>query len=314
MNNSIKLLALCVALGGSGAATAASWSGVYYELTSANSLAGNAAIGPAWESSATGGLVQTTQLLGNSSMNGIAAPGVLKAGVWNAVSVAAQAGIGVSDYATSHAVAAFNDQLSLMPSNSALIGQTVTVNARFLLSGDMLSLYHVEGNNSAYFDVYASTRLQVSGTGITGFVSARDIQGNSGGSLTSIKDDVPTSIPISFNAVLGLPTSIQYNLDLQGQASASFGFRECGGGYGPCNGLASAELVADYMHSLLWDGISSVTDVSGNPIDLASALGDSGFDYLTPAAVPVPAALGLFGSGLLGMLAAVRRQSARLAS
>lgn len=309
MRSRIRLLTLSAALVFSGAAGASAWTGTYYELTDQNSQAGNVTLGPAWVSSATGAPVSTTQLIGTASMFAYASPGILKASIWNAVSVQSQPGIGVSDYSTSHAVAAFNDQVTLAPTNAALIGQTVTVNGSFLLSGDMLGVYNVSGNNSRYFNVYANTYLSVMGTGITGSVQARDLQGYDGiYGVTNIRNPAPAVIPVSFTAVLGSATSIQYNLDLQGYASASFGFRECGGGYGPCGALASAELTADYAHSMLWGGISSVTDANGNPISLTSALGQTGFDYANAAVVPVPAAAGLLGSGLIGLLGAVRKR------
>lgn len=294
-------------------AGAASWTGVYYELSVADSQAdGSVTLGPTWVSSTTGALVSTEQLLaGQASMSATAAPGVLKASIWGAASVAAQPGIGVSSRATSHAEAAFNDQVVFMPANGMLIGQTVTVNASFLLDGGMLGIYNVFDNNSPYFEVRADSYLTVSGTGIVPWATAREIQESDGiYGVIDIHEPAPAVIPVSFTTVLGSKHSIQYGLGLVGSASATFGFRECGGGYGPCGALASAEMTAAYGNSLLWAGISSVTDASGNPVDLASALGDSGFDYRQSTVVPLPAAGWLLGSGILALGGLARRRRA----
>lgn len=310
MKTPIGSLPLLAMLAFPALANAATWTGVYYELTTETTPGSLTTLDPTWVSSSTGQAVETTQLLGGvASMTGSASPGVLKASVWNAASVTSQPSIGVSHYTTSHAIAAFNDQMTLMPVNASLIGQTVTVNGSFTLSGDMLGVYRVEGNNSVNFDTDARVHLQISGTGIAGVVGAREIQGLDGiYGPTNIHEPAPTLIPLSFTATLGSATSIQYNLDLQGIANASFGFRECGGGYGPCSAVASALQEGNYANSMLWGGISGVTDAYGNPVDLGSALGDTGFDYLNAAPVPVPAAVWLFGSGLMGLFGVARRR------
>jgi hypothetical protein len=68
------------------------------------------------------------------------------------------------------------------------------------------------------------------------------------------------------------------------------------------------EAVADLTHSLYWMGISDVT-ANGAPVDTFSAIGASGCDW-APAAVPLPAAGWLLGSGVAGLLGIVRRKAA----
>lgn len=104
----------------------------------------------------------------------------------------------------------------------------------------MLASYLVQGNNSLDFDAYGRTTVSVSGTGITGFVTGSESHGNVGGSLTDLSRPAPSIIPVQFTAQIGSATNIQYQLDLQGTSNASFGFRECGGGYGPCGALRVA--------------------------------------------------------------------------
>lgn len=314
MNKPLQVLTLIAVLGVSGAANAA-WTDVYYELGNQNSQSGDTLVAPAHISDNTGQPVATTQSIGKAAMSASASPGILKASIWNVSGVQSLALTGVSDYSWSHAAASFFDFITLNPQNSGLIGQTVTVNSGFLLSGSMSAIWNLTGNNTpGYSDVYARTYLSVSGTGIPGFVTAQENHGYSGGALTNLSVPAPSFIPVSFTATLGSRTGIQYNLDLQGQSYAGFGFRECDNGgavsdghYGPCGALASAELTADYAHSMLWGSISSVTDVNGKPIVLSSALGETGFNYMN-AAVPVPAAVWLFGSGLLGLIGVARRR------
>lgn len=309
MNTQVNVLALIAALGVSGAANAA-WTDVYYELGNNNSQSGNTVISPNHINGNTGQPVTTFQTLGGkATADASASVGILKAGLWDTSDVTSMANTGVSDETWSHAAASFFDFIMINPQNSALIGQTVTVNASFMLSGGMQWNVNVSNNNSLEYDAWSNTQLSVFGTGIPGFVTAQENHRDSGidSSDVNVSVPAPSVIPVSFTTQLGSATGIQYTLDLQGYSSASFGFRECGGGYGPCGAQASAALTADYAHSLLWGGISSVTDSNGNPIVLSSALGETGFNYMN-AAVPVPAAVWLFGSGLLGLIGFARKK------
>ena len=285
---------------------AATWTDVYYELGVNNSVSGNAYIAPAHITDNLGQAVSTTQtLFGEANVSAYAAPGVLRTGVSNFADVQSIAGTGVSDISFSTTQASFFDHITINPANTALLGQTGTVNGYLLLSGNNEALWNVTDNNSVYFNVSSSIMLQIFGTGVSGFVQAREIQGNSGGSITSIVDPVPSIIPVSFSTTFGSKTGIQYNMNLQGNASASFGFRECDGGIYPCGASASAALTADYMNSLIWGGISSITDASGNVIEFTLS-SDSGFNYVS--AVPVPAAVWLFSSGLLWLITIAKRK------
>lgn len=249
----LSTLFAALALSGAVRESSAASTGAYYELVNQNSQTGNTALGPTWVTDNTGLPVTTgIQTIGPVVVTASAAPGVLRASVWSTSVVQSVALTGVSDYASSHAAAQFTDRITLGSSNPALLGTTVTVNASLLLDGGMLATYLLEGNNSGYFDVYARTVLSVSGTGITGFVTAEENHGNHGGLLTNVSRPAPSVIPIQFTSQVGSLTSIQYQLDLQGYSSASFGFRECGGGYGPCGALASALVDSDYAHSVVW--------------------------------------------------------------
>jgi hypothetical protein len=78
------------------------------------------------------------------------------------------------------------------------------------------------------------------------------------------------------------------------------------------NGYFGAETRADatlnFINTIAWQGISSVTDGQGNPVVEFELTSDSLTDWRQPAAnpVPVPAAVWLFGSGLLGLIGVAR--------
>jgi hypothetical protein len=70
----------------------------------------------------------------------------------------------------------------------------------------------------------------------------------------------------------------------------------------------SVDASADFGNSLDWIGITNVTDESGNPVASFSALSPEGLDW--GVVVPIPAAVWLFGSGLLGLVGIARRKKA----
>lgn len=302
MNKRLQVLTFISVLSFANTANSAlvPWTQVGYELNNENSQSGTAGVPYTTITGLTGNPVATGPLsIGKVTVSASASPGALKASVWNLSNVGSLALTGVTDYSISHATASFFDGITINVSNPALFGQPVTVNGSWRVSGSMLALYNVLRNNSAYYDVYARTMLSVSGTGIPGFISAMENRGASGtGGVTNVSVSAPSVIPVSFTAQLGIERGIQYGLDLQGQTFASFGFRECGVGYGPCGATASAELNADYGNSLLWGGISSITDANGNFLTGFTITSASNFNYLQASSVPLPAPIWLFASSL----------------
>lgn len=312
MSRPIVSLVLGAALTFPCVAGAASWTSLIYQLSATSQTTIDGYVGD----SEHGALVSVSDAIpGGSSAYGLAAPGVLKAGAWSdAMVVSAGGGVGMDTAAHMHA--SFFDQVLLMPTDTTLIGQMVTINAGFLLDGGMVGGYSVSGNRTSYFSLGYWGSVSISGTGMgrDGITARESSQWLSPSPPNTTHETAPEFIPVSISATLGSTLGLQYALDLQSRASASFGFRECGidwvgTNWGPCGATAHAWLDGDFSHSMLWAGISSVIDADGNPVELASVLGDSGFDYLHAAVVPLPAGGWLLLSGL-ALLARLRRPAA----
>lgn len=63
--------------------------------------------------------------------------------------------------------------------------------------------------------------------------------------------------------------------------------------------MVHASLERDFSRSLALSGPRQcVIDANGNPVELVTVLGDSGFDFLHAAVAPVPAAGELLASSL----------------
>jgi hypothetical protein len=72
---------------------------------------------------------------------------------------------------------------------------------------------------------------------------------------------------------------------------------------------SSASSTVDLGHTIRWAGISEVRDVNGSLISDFNALSSSsGFNYANAyVAAPIPGAVWLFGTGILGLLGLRRR-------
>lgn len=68
--------------------------------------------------------------------------------------------------------------------------------------------------------------------------------------------------------------------------------------------------IVEFGNSLDWLGITSVTDGEGNPVASFTAISPDTSVDCGQAAVPVPAAVWLFGSGLLGLVGMARCKEA----
>jgi hypothetical protein len=178
------------------------------------------------------------------------------------------------------------------------------VSGNLLLSGDMNVL-----------NGYA--QVNVGGTGLNPQSSAAEWIGDSNGRVKSAMNVysswVPgsdVSIPFTFATYSGQATELNYWLEVY--ASASGAFQPCVALGDLCDTIQVSESLAnvDYSHTLSWGGVT-VTDWFGNPVNFTST-SLSGFNYANAyvPSVPVPAAVWLFASGLLGLIGVARRKAA----
>ncbi len=117
----------------------------------------------------------------------------------------------------------------------------------------------------------------------------RQIEDPAGG--VHIVDLPPDIIHVKHTMFIGQPYTIDNSMRLNVDADAANG--------------GTTSFTADFLASLKWGGIESVTDAAGNliPREDWSLFSESGTDYSKPFGVPEPSAilLALAGFGLLGI-------------
>lgn len=123
----------------------------------------------------------------------------------------------------------------------------------------------------------------------------------------TISSNIPAVISLMIPIIFGIPTILDYVLDV---TDLAFAISDPGTG---ASG-ASAQALIDYGHSLTWGGITGVYDQNGKPILDFTTSSDSGFDYLNglnAASVPAPASYGLVIAGLVLVTVTSRRRKQR---
>ena len=112
--------------------------------------------------------------------------------------------------------------------------------------------------------------------------------------INTFPSTVSLMIPVSF----GQSVTLNYVVDLYATAEAlTFA-------YGNPNSSAA---FSDFSNTFSWGGITGAFDANGNALSNFSVSSASGFNYMQ-SAVPVPAAVWTFSSGLLGLIAISRRR------
>lgn len=139
-----------------------------------------------------------------------------------------------------------------------------------------------------------------------GFEQAQTLFRNSAGANDVTGSNMGTGI-YTVNVYLGA-----HSVTLRAEASASANasaFTHSADGAGT---FAESAFLADLGNTVGWGGILGLSTLDGTAItDFTAISSTSGFDYANAySAVPVPPAVWLFGSGLLGMIGVMRRKPA----
>jgi hypothetical protein len=188
------------------------------------------------------------------------------------------------------------DLVTFVPTDRSLIGQPFDIETGWHLKGSLFATANV-GTSVAPPNTFvpygmqddAGATLTVSGTGVklTGpadqFVEGYNGYDNDHSTTIVAKYD---DVPVEIAGTWGVRMPIQYQLTLLLEADASTNDLYLQQG-------ANALTNADFSHTLLWGGISTITDAGGNPITSGwTVTSDSGTDWSQPGVeVPEPPSL-----------------------
>lgn len=195
------------------------------------------------------------------------------------------------------------DQLTI--SNSALTGTSAFARASFSLSGVLASNFSgvglVNPVVAAYVRIDGRDVAQIRGAigiinGVTNLDRSEHGLALNGGALQwypGITGVFTFDIPFVF----GTPFQLFASLGAETRALAGVG--------------GAADAISDFGSSGYWEGIGEVHLANGTVLSGYSLSSDSGFDWSNAYVpqVPVPAAVWLFGSGLLGLVGVARRKA-----
>lgn len=238
---------------------------------------------------------------GGASAIASASFGVLRASAYGASSDWDNYFVGVSG-AGANSTAYFQDSITLIPSNPALMGTTGYFTASMHLSGSVSAFFNVSTTNgywyhwneTGYPSAGGSLILQVgsasNGTGASTSLSGSGSQ--SGGA--SVSETVALSVPFIYGTPLIITARLQVDA---GAFSREGGFWD----------ISTAGGSANFGNSATWQGISDVIDQTG-PVALGSVSfqSESGTDY-SVAIIPEPTTAILLGLGLMGFVSSRRR-------
>jgi hypothetical protein len=299
------ILGLCVANVALG-----QWTSASYSVRFESSAAATVTPGNLNQTSPTGQPIRFAESISDrASASGFVAQGFLSASVITAARATSIENVGTYELSQAAATVSYFDFITLQPPTPDLMGKTGTLNAGWNLSGSMP--WRIDGGGNVEYSAFAKVSLAVSGTGVPNAFGGGEVHGLMGyntfpPNTPNISNPPPGVVPVSYTFTWGSRFGIQYNLNLQAEASASFGFRD--GWYGDVGKRLESSAAGLYGQSLTWGGISSLVDADGNPVTGYTVSSASGFDYAQAAVVPEPPSTALGGGILAGCLALFLRR------
>ncbi len=234
----------------------------------------------------------------NGSAFARAEAGILKVSAFAEADVVAQPSTNVGASARSLAQAQFNDKVTFTAPNAT---------SNLIVSGSLLLDGWMDGSGGF-------AQITVGGTGIgpsfggNWVADSGGLQKSAYGKYSTFIPGTQIAIPFTFSVVNGLATELSYFMEGIAQASANFGACPATGGLCDVVELAGRTANLDYSHTLVWGGVTVTDFTYGNVVNFTNS-STSGFNYADAygSSIPVPAAIWLFGTGLIGLLGLRRR-------
>ena len=227
----------------------------------------------------------------------------------NAWSSSTVSGGDTYSYSAAYASGSFSDQFALS-SPFAATGSSGFATVAFSVSGSLRDTFwgpSVTGNNYLWGRSSEEWRagFQLRNTANQGLAW----EGFQRQSMTNGASDLMgNAVPGTFFFTMPVVFGQALNLSIYGTVQA---FSSTQNSYGQTN-VSGVDAMgeASFGNTIAWGGIVDLRDANGVAITDFNALSaDTGFNYANAyvAAVPVPAAVWLFGSGLLGLVGVARR-------
>lgn len=195
----------------------------------------------------------------------------------------------------------YRDEVTI--AHPGLTRQTGTLTATVIISGSMATSGGTTSASSAwnFFKSFNPSSLPSTSESATGNVF-QSIQLGDGSLLTGSLNPGGDVVTIEAPFVFGEPSSIFAQFSIGATA---------GGAVRDDAGAGVAGVSAMFGNTVRWEGIDQIFGPDGEPVEGFSVSSASGMDWSGPTLVPVPAALPLMATGLLGLAWYRRRQQRR---
>ena len=171
-------------------------------------------------------------------------------------------------------------------------GKAYTIHSLLRLSGAFQANVGDSGNAFFTLDLVGTSGIPTAP--YSGYWARYDVRGYDHSTDVNLK--APKSIPLTLHAFNGGDGIIDVEMRIEGRIQDGYGTVPTirGGTDGSAFGFYNV----DFSHTLLWGGITSVTDdATGEPVDGWTLTSASGFDYSKPAPEPEPASWVLLAIG-----------------